>query len=773
MPPKRKAAPRKTKAAAAAEAKAEAEAQAQAQAAEAQSAMDANEASEGTTQEEAVTVKTTTMTTETVITTTTVITTEEEAEEDINSNKNKKKELQESKEKPEKKTSRSKRKAKDEEEVVEEEATTAATTAEAQQAPVMSNDQDQEMKEVEASSSSSSSSSAAKTTGAALSMAERMEKLKGLRQKMNASKQANRTDLMAEHQKSKINHREEAKKARAREAAEEMIAKQEAEEAGEDYERSQFWNYSAESVERWNEKQEAKRVRMDNKFTDWDQMNHKKYLKQVGELKPNLAAYNAKKEAAMHVNEDGELVVASDSGFYRDANSVAFLSDAKPNALAVDRLAADVVKQIEARAKFSKRRAHKEDEDVNYINDANQRFNQKIARFYDKHTKEIRDDFERGTAFTATKDEKNMKLGHAKGNTSGSDNTSDESGSDEEEVESDVYEVEKVVGHRRETGGSLSYHIKWKGYSDEESTWEHQSSVFCEDMVQDYWKQYIDHGGKKTDPIGDLKRHASSSLSLGEKRKSITSSISTSKSSTAGLGNNKHGVKSGKTASGKGGAGGRSGRIGSEPLLPDLSPLVKSSSAAALTATTGSAQGGTQLTSSKRARTKSPERPQSTSSSQAPAPMVPGSRRNSTAIVVSTSAIPAASSSLTTTSSTAKSTKATASESRKGISAAEQHKESAPRKLTALGPVLITEENWVPPSSWVTWDDYIERVEAIETRSVDRHDKSTMFVHLRWKNGSRLTLHPLSEIHVKAPHKLIEFYECHLQFQESNNARSE
>jgi pre-mRNA-splicing factor SYF2 len=100
----------------------------------------------------------------------------------------------------------------------------------------------------------------------------------------------------------------------------------------------------------------------------------------------------------MHTNEDGELVVASESGFYRDANSLAFLSDAKPNPLAVDKMAADVAKQIDARTRFSKRRAHKEDEDVNYINDANQRFNQKIARFYDKFTKEIRDDFERGTA---------------------------------------------------------------------------------------------------------------------------------------------------------------------------------------------------------------------------------------------------------------------------------------------------------------------------------------------------------------------------------------
>ncbi|KAG0058367.1 hypothetical protein BGZ89_001343 [Linnemannia elongata] len=392
MPPKKKAAPRKTKAQAAAEAKAEAE---------------ANEGATKEDDEETVTVKKTTMTTETVVTTTmTIISAQEDSKEKSNSIEEAKEESKEVvKEKPEKKGGRSKRKAKDEETVEKVEKVTTSTktttTSEESQAPVPTSgqDQDQEMKEVETEASSSSASAPApKMNGAALTMAERMEKLKGLRQKMNASKQENRKDLMAEHQKSKVNHREEAKKARAREAAEEMMAKQEAEEAGEDYERSQFWNYSAESVERWNEKQEAKRIRMDNKFTDWDQMNHKKYLKQVGELKPNLAAYNAKKEAAMQVNEDGELVVASDSGFYRDANSVAFLSDAKPNALAVDRLAADVAKQIEARSKFSKRRAHKDDEDVNYINDANQRFNQKIARFYDKHTKEIRDDFERGTA---------------------------------------------------------------------------------------------------------------------------------------------------------------------------------------------------------------------------------------------------------------------------------------------------------------------------------------------------------------------------------------
>ncbi|KAF9195950.1 hypothetical protein BGZ49_002928 [Haplosporangium sp. Z 27] len=373
MPPKKKASTRKTKAAIAAE-----EAAANAAKAEApintDTVEDNAEAQEEIKEEKAEPVKikkTKTTTVKTTTRTTTVIpqddtkVVEEEKEEE-----------------PKPKKLSSKKKSKEAEQVDSE-----------MKSSIVEADQDQEMKEVEPSQSSTEETSSASST-----MAERLAKLKGLRQKMNASKQANRADLMTEHQKSKINKREEAKKERVREEAEKLMSKRDAEEAGEDYERSQFWNYSAESVERWNEKQEAKKLRMDNKFTDWDQVNHKKYLKQVGELKPNLAAYNAKKEAAMHTNEDGELVVSSDSGFYRDANSVAFLSDAKPDSLAVDRLAADVAKQIDARTRFSKRRAQRDDEDVNYINDANRRFNQKISRFYDKHTKEIRDDFERGTA---------------------------------------------------------------------------------------------------------------------------------------------------------------------------------------------------------------------------------------------------------------------------------------------------------------------------------------------------------------------------------------
>ena len=40
----------------------------------------------------------------------------------------------------------------------------------------------------------------------------------------------------------------------------------------------------------------------------------------------------------------------------------------------------------------------------------------------------------------------------------------------------DEYEVEAIVG-RRNNGGRVEYLIKWKGYSDEENTWEPESNL--------------------------------------------------------------------------------------------------------------------------------------------------------------------------------------------------------------------------------------------------------------------------------------------------------
>ncbi|NXD32774.1 SYF2 factor, partial [Spelaeornis formosus] len=48
--------------------------------------------------------------------------------------------------------------------------------------------------------------------------------------------------------------------------------------------------------------------------------------------------------------------------------------------------------------KTKRKKKDDSDEVVTYINERNKVFNKKIARYFDKYTKEIRANFERGTA---------------------------------------------------------------------------------------------------------------------------------------------------------------------------------------------------------------------------------------------------------------------------------------------------------------------------------------------------------------------------------------
>ena len=65
---------------------------------------------------------------------------------------------------------------------------------------------------------------------------------------------------------------------------------------------------------------------------------------------------------------------------------------------AIDKMAADVEKQILKRSKFSRRRTHVDDADISYINERNKKFNEKCERFYGQYTEEIKQNLERGTA---------------------------------------------------------------------------------------------------------------------------------------------------------------------------------------------------------------------------------------------------------------------------------------------------------------------------------------------------------------------------------------
>ena len=61
-------------------------------------------------------------------------------------------------------------------------------------------------------------------------------------------------------------------------------------------------------------------------------------------------------------------------------------------------MADDVQEQINSRGKFSRRRLFVEEKNVDYINERNRKFNEKLERNYGKHAMEIKGNLDRGTA---------------------------------------------------------------------------------------------------------------------------------------------------------------------------------------------------------------------------------------------------------------------------------------------------------------------------------------------------------------------------------------
>ncbi|KAF3906175.1 hypothetical protein ABW20_dc0100848 [Dactylellina cionopaga] len=229
---------------------------------------------------------------------------------------------------------------------------------------------------------------------------DRLARFKALQARAKTSVDKNRKEVYAERKRQAMDPREITLLQRKKADAEMKLEKATVVEDGGDFERKRAWDWTVEESEKWDKRLEKKKKRAeDAAFKDYRQNAKKVYKRQLQNVEPDLETYakeraKVAKDGQIYETEDGELVAIDESGeFYADGASLAFV-DNKPPRAAVDKLVADLKKADEIRIKRQKKG---DDDDITYINDKNKQFNQKLARYYNKYTSEIRDSFERGT----------------------------------------------------------------------------------------------------------------------------------------------------------------------------------------------------------------------------------------------------------------------------------------------------------------------------------------------------------------------------------------
>jgi len=227
-------------------------------------------------------------------------------------------------------------------------------------------------------------SSSKSTGGGANVKADRMKRLRELHMKRTEAKKLNLHEVQEEERRAKLPTNFEARKRRAEWILDDEERRTKCEATGEDYDRVKLLNVQADDLERVNRLKDRKK-NPDEGFSSYEAATARQYKRLVTNMKVDNSNYEEEKEKM------------GEEAFYAGKDTLIHgLHKDKPEN--IDRMVQDLEKQIDKREKYSRRRMHNDEADIDYINERNMRFNKKLERFYGQYTSEIKQNLERGTA---------------------------------------------------------------------------------------------------------------------------------------------------------------------------------------------------------------------------------------------------------------------------------------------------------------------------------------------------------------------------------------
>lgn len=211
----------------------------------------------------------------------------------------------------------------------------------------------------------------------------RMARLRELHLRRNEARKLNHQEVVEEDKRNKLPANHEKKRDRLEWEVEDDRKRQECKGKGVDYDKVKVLDVQADHADGMHRKK-MKKTNPDEGFSTYEAATARQYSRLTQQMKPDMDSY------VKQIEELGEEVY--------NAQSTVIHGTHKPSRDATSRMVMDLDKQIKKRAKFSRRRTHDEDDDVDYINQRNAKFNKKLERFYGGYTAEIKQNLERGTA---------------------------------------------------------------------------------------------------------------------------------------------------------------------------------------------------------------------------------------------------------------------------------------------------------------------------------------------------------------------------------------